>query len=124
MPAGNGFGAVEAFDGGPLFVGGEFGRVGWIEADENHFVVAARIEGKHAESADDAHLNLVAEHWAVEINEGQDHGLLAKKLAKLNVATGFVAEMQIERHSAVERRLEANILQGRRHGGRGWADVT
>src|SRR2546421_6003493 len=125
MPSRNRLRPVEAGEGSLLFLRGKLGRVVRIKANKNHFVVAAGVEGKHAQSADDAHLNLVAQHRAAVINEGQHHGLLlAEKLAKLNVAPGFVAEMQIERHLAIQRRLETDILQGRRHHGGGRADIT
>src|SRR5215470_2349556 len=110
MPPGNRLRAVEADKGSVLFLGSHLRRIARIEADENHFVVAAGIEGKHAQSAHHTHLNLVAQHGATVINEGQDDGLPSEKLAKLNVTAGFIAKMQIEGHLAVERRLEADIF--------------
>src|SRR6266702_1801866 len=116
MPAGNRLRAAEADEGSVLFLGSYLRSIARIEADENDLVVAARIEGKHAQNAHHTHLNLVAQHGAMVINEGEDHGLPTEELAKLNVTAGFIAKMQTERHLAVERRFEAYILQDGRHG--------
>src|SRR5207245_7023228 len=124
MPSLDRFRAVEAFESHFLFLRGHFRRVMGIEADDNHFVVTAGVEGEHAQSADDTSLDLVAQHRAAVINEREDHGLLAEEVAKWNIAAAFIAKVSIERHLAIEWRLETDVLQGWRHGGRGWANVT
>src|SRR5438445_9578567 len=115
MPARDGFRAAEMIESGLFLRCGHLGRFAGIEADENDFVVAAGIERKHAQSADDAHLNLVAQHRAIVINKGEDYGLLTEELAKLNAAAGFIPKMQVEGHLAVKRRLESHVAQSRRH---------
>src|SRR5690242_14643106 len=110
MPARGRCRAVEAIESGLLFLRGHCRRVLGIEADENHFVVAAGVEGEHAQSTYDPSLNLIAQHRAAVINEREDHGLLAGELAKRNVAAGFIAKVSIERHLAIKRRLKTDIL--------------
>src|SRR5690348_5551733 len=110
MPARDRFRAMEAFESHSLFLCGHFRRVMGIEADENHFVITAGVEGKHAQSADHTSLDLVAQHRAAVINERKDHGLLAEELAKQNIAAAFIAKVSIERHLSIERRLKTDIL--------------
>src|SRR5215472_4955430 len=124
MPARDRSWAAEAVERRLLLLGGHFGGVMGIKAEEYDFVVAARVEGKHAQGAHDAPLNFVAQHRAAVVNECEDYGPLAEELPKRNVAAGFIAKMQVERHLTVERRLEPYILQNRRHGRRRRADVV
>ena len=51
------------------------GRFARIEADEDHFVVAAGIERKHLQRADDALLDLIAEHRAAVIDKREEYRL-------------------------------------------------
>ncbi len=96
-----------------------------IEADENNFVVAPGIERKHAQCANDALFDLIAKHGAAVVYEGEDHGLLlAEVIAKLDTATSFVAEREVQRHGPVERRLETHVLQGPRHGRSRWGGAA
>jgi len=92
-------------------------RLAGIEADKNDFVVAAGIEGEHAQDADNALFDLIAKHGATVIDESEDHRLLLPEIiAELDAAAGFVAEWEIQRHRPVERRLEAHVLQSPWHG--------
>src|SRR5260370_6826678 len=85
-------------------------RLAGIEADENNFIVAPGIEGQHAQHTDDALLDLVAEHGAAVIDEGEDHWLLPKIIAQLNAAAGFVKEREVQRHRSVERRPGSHLF--------------
>src|SRR5207248_3513 len=64
MPARFGFAAAKAGECGFLFLRGPFRRITRIKTDEDHFVVAAGVEGKHAQRANHTLLHLIAEHGA------------------------------------------------------------
>src|SRR2546430_16946324 len=117
MPAGIGFRAAEMSHGLLFLFGGHTRSFARIEADKNNFVIAPRIEAEHAQHADNALLNLIAEHGTSVVNEGEDDRfLLTEIVAKSNAAAGFVAEREVQRHLPIERRLEPDVLQNRGHG--------
>ena len=116
MPARFGFAAAKAGECGFLFLRGPFRRITRIKTDEDHFVVAAGVEGKHAQRANHTLLHLIAEHGAAVIDERQDHGLPVKVVAKLDAAAGFVLERNVKGHLAAELGLEAHVLQSAGHG--------
>ena len=99
-----------------FLLGGHLRRLAGIEADENNLVVAAGIEGEHAQHADDTLFHLIAEHRAAVINEGENYGLLPEILTEPNAAAGLVAEEELQRHRPVERRRKSDVLQSRGHG--------
>src|SRR2546430_8854899 len=114
MPAGIGFRAAEMSHGLLFLFGGHTRSFARIEADKNNFVIAPRIEAEHAQHADNALLNLIAEQGTSVVNEGEDDRfLLTEIVAKSNAAAGFVAEREVQRHLPIERRLEPDVLQNR-----------
>src|SRR5262249_35446259 len=60
MPSGSGFRAAEVFERRVLLAGSFFGSVAVVKADEKDLIVTPGIEGKHAQGADHALLNLIA----------------------------------------------------------------
>src|SRR5258706_16362330 len=62
MPAGIRFRAAEMSQRLLFLFRGHLRSLACVKADENNFVVAAGIEAEHAESADDALLDLIAKH--------------------------------------------------------------
>jgi len=77
MPAGIRLRAAESERAAFLFLfGSHLRRFAGIKADENNFVVAPGIEGKHAQDTDDALLDLIAKHGAAVVDESEDHRLL------------------------------------------------
>src|SRR5215469_15360699 len=99
------------------FLGGGFGgSVAVVKADEQDFVIAARIERKHPQRTNDALLYLIAQHGAVEVDEREDDGLLAEVTAEPDVAAGLVTERCIKRHLRIQFGPEVDALQSGRHG--------
>ncbi len=118
MPAGIRLRAAEMNEGFLFLFRGHVRRFAGIEADENNIIVAAGIEAEHAERADHALLDLIAEHRAAVVDEREDHRLLlAEIVAELHAAAGFVAEREVQGHGTVERWFETDVLQSARHGG-------
>src|SRR5882762_2126418 len=116
MPAGIGFRAAEMNQRLLFLFGSHLRRLARIEADENNFVIAPRIEREHTQHADNALFDLIAKHRAAIVDEGQDHRPLSEILAELNAAAGFVTERKVQRHWPVEERFESHVLQSRWHG--------
>src|SRR6202521_1475612 len=88
MPAGSRLWTAEVREHGFFLFRSHAGRLARIEADENNLVVAAGIEREHSESADDSLLDLIAEHRAVVIDEGEAHRLLAEIIGTLAAGPG------------------------------------
>src|SRR6266446_5796663 len=116
MPTRIRFRTAEAGQGFLLLFGGHLRSFAGIETDKDNFVVTPGIEREHSQHADHALFNLIAKHRAAVVDEGKDNGLLPEIHTQLNIAAGFVAESQVQRHLTVERWLESHVSQSRGHG--------
>src|SRR5438128_5215420 len=112
MPAGIRLRAAEMSQSLLFLFCGHLRSFAGIKADENDIVVAAGVEGKHAQHANNALLDLIAKHGAAVVDKGENHRLLPFEIAaELNGAAGFVAESEVQRHLPVQRRFESDIAQ-------------
>src|SRR5580700_3833179 len=116
MPAAGSCRAVEMSEDVFLFFRRHIGGFARIKTDEDHVVVAARRERKHAQRADDALFHLIAKHGAAVIDERQNNRTaVAKIVVELDALAGLVDERHVQRDLPVERRFKTNIAQRRRH---------
>src|SRR5258708_39615021 len=121
MPAGIRFRAAEMSKRFLFLFCSHVRSLAGIEADENNFVVAPRIEREHAQYADDALFDLIAKHGTTVVNEGENHRPLPEILAESNLTAGFVAESEVQGHLAIERRFGSGVLPSTRQSRRPWA---
>ncbi len=116
MPAGIRFRAAEMSQRFLFLFRRHLRSLAGIEADENDIVVAAGIKREHAQDANDALFDLIAEHGAAIVDKSEDHRFLAEVIAEPDAAAGFVAEGEVQRHLPVKRRFETHVAQSGRHG--------
>ena len=96
-----------------------FGSFAGIEADDHHVEILARLQRKHAERANQIVELLRAEHRALVIYQGQDHGTLAIEiLAQRHVLAVIVFEYGVER-----QRLTEPLLNRRSRSKAAWAGL-
>src|SRR5215467_11865557 len=102
VPAGSRFGAAEMLEGRGLFGGGHFRSVAVVEADKDDIIVAAGIEGEHAQAADYTLFELGAKHRATVIDKREKHRFLVMEIAVESDALAvFVGESRVERHLCI-----------------------
>src|ERR1700674_1796030 len=107
-----------------FFLKGHIGSLARIKAYENDLVIAARIEGKHAQRPNHALLHLIAEHGTAVVHERKDDRLLSEIFAELNTPAGLVAKGEVELQLRVEPGLETDILQREGQGTRSRSGIV
>src|ERR1700686_61582 len=116
MPAGGSFWAPKMRQRGILFLRGHVRGLAWVKADEDHFIIATRCKGQHAQRPYDALFHLITQYRAAVINKSQNHRLLLEIIAQPYVGAVFVDKRQIERDLRVKLRIKSDVLQLSRHG--------
>src|SRR5579863_1441507 len=124
VPTGGGLRTAKVRESRRFLLRRHIGRLARVEAYEDDLIIGAGIEGKHFQRTDHALLDLIAEHRAAVIHQREKYRLAVEIITKSHVAAGFVFKTEGHRDLAVERRLEADILERRGKAGRRRANIV
>ncbi len=87
------------------------GRLARVEADGEDVELGSDAHAQRAQAAHEAVRRHPAEHRAVEVDEGEDDGLLPEVVAQVDGLARLVAEREVERHQVADLLVEADVLQ-------------
>src|SRR5579862_8756418 len=85
-----------------------------IEAHGEDIEFSADVELQDAQRAFETAQHFAAEHWALVVNQVEDHRLLAEIVTQLNRLSGFIAEREVAGNGLVQMLLDTDVLQARR----------